>query len=117
MKRERLYVDYLCDILDNAKKASDFMKGMSEDDFLRDEKTVFAVIRALEVVGEAAKKIPDEVKNKYPDIPWREMTSIRDKLIHDYFGVNFAVIWKTVSEDIPKLIPLMKWVIEDQTSA
>ena len=95
MKPEQLYMDYLRDILDNAKKASDFIKGMAENDFLRDEKTTFAVIRALEIVGEATKKIPDEVRDKYPVIPWREMTGMRDKLIHDYVGVNLAVIWKT----------------------
>ncbi|MBU1182033.1 MAG: DUF86 domain-containing protein [Proteobacteria bacterium] len=117
MISERLYIDYLRDILDNAKKASDFIKGMTENDFLRDEKTIFAVIRALEIVGEATKKIPDEVRGKYPGIPWREMTGMRNKLIHDYFGVNLAVIWKTVTEDMPKLIPLVKQVIEDQTSA
>ncbi len=65
MKRERLYVDYLRDILDNAKKASDFMKGMTEDNFIRDERTVFAVIRALEVVGEAAKKIPAPIIQEF----------------------------------------------------
>ena len=63
------------------------------------------------------KKIPDEVRDKYPGIAWREMTGMRNKLIHDYFGVNLEVIWKTVTEDMPKLIPLIKQVIEDQTSA
>jgi uncharacterized protein with HEPN domain len=117
MKPEQLYMDYLRDILDNAKKASDFINGMTENDFLRDEKTIFAVIRALEIVGEATKKIPDGVRGKYPGIPWREMTGMRDKLIHDYVGVNLAVIWKTVTEDMPKLISLVKQVIEDQPSA
>ncbi len=112
MKPGRLYVDYLCDIAENARKASQFTAGMTGDDFLQDEKTVFAVIRALEIVGEATKKIPSEIKEKYSDIPWREMAGMRDKLVHDYFGVNLVVIWKTVTEDLPKLMPLVQQVIE-----
>jgi uncharacterized protein with HEPN domain len=115
MRPERIYVDYLRDIRDHAQKAVDFMQGVSGDDFLRDEKTVFAVIRALEVVGEATKKIPDELRNKYPVIPWREMAGMRDKLVHDYFGVNLMVVWKTATEDMPLLIPLLDKIIESET--
>jgi uncharacterized protein with HEPN domain len=114
MKQKRLYIDYLQDILENAEKARRFVSGMTGDDFLQDEKTVFAVIRAIEVVGEATKKIPQEVREKYPLIPWREMAGTRDKLVHEYFGVNLAVIWKTVAEDIPSLIPLIQQVLESE---
>lgn len=114
MKPERLYIDYLRDILTHAEKASLFIGGMTADDFLKDEKTIFAVIRALEVVGEAVKKIPKELRNKYPEIPWREMAGMRDKLVHDYFGVNQIVIWKTVIEDIPKITPLVQMIIENE---
>jgi uncharacterized protein with HEPN domain len=76
---------------------------------------VFAVIRALEVVGEAAKKIPADVRERYPDVPWREMSGLRDKLIHDYFGVNLSVIWKTVTDDVSNPIPLISKVIEDES--
>ena len=103
MKPRRVHVDYLHDILENTYKALDFVKGMTGDDFLQDEKTVFAVIRALEIVGEATKKIPDEIRAKYPDIPWREMAGMRDKMVHDYFGVNLMVVWKTIVEDLPVL--------------
>ena len=116
MSQGRLYIDYLRDILENAEKAVGFVSGMSGDDFLGDEKTVFAVIRAIEILGEATKKIPNDVREKYSDIPWREMAGTRDKLVHDYFGVNLAVIWKTVTEDIPSLIPLLKKVIENESA-
>lgn len=116
MTQERFYVDYLRDILEHAEKAQTFVAGMTEDDFLQDEKTVFAVIRALEIVGEATKKIPQEVKGKYPNVPWREMAGTRDKLAHDYFGINLGVIWKTVTEDIPSLIPLIRQILKNEAS-
>jgi uncharacterized protein with HEPN domain len=115
MKREPLFTDYLRDILEHAEKVQSFIAGLDEDAFHQDEKTIFAVIRALEVVGEAAKKIPQPIRDKYPDIPWREMAGMRDKLIHDYFGVNTAVIWKTAVEDIPALIPLIHQVFKNET--
>jgi uncharacterized protein with HEPN domain len=116
MNQKRLYIDYLRDILENAEKAVEFVSGMTGDEFLGDEKTVFAVIRAIEILGEATKKIPVEVREKYSDIPWREMAGTRDKLVHDYFGVNLTVIWITVTEDIPLLIPLLKQVIKNESA-
>lgn len=79
------------------------VEGMKYEDFIKDDKTVFAVIRALEIIGEAVKNIPLEVRNKYPSIPWRELAGIRDKLIHQYFGVKLDVIWKALKEEIPPL--------------
>lgn len=117
MNQERLYRDYLHDILENAEKAMSFVAGMTEDEFVQDEKTVFAVIRAIEVIGEATKKIPNKIREKYPHGPWREMAGTCDKLIHAYFGVNSAVIWKTVSEDTPLLLPLLRQVLENETKA
>lgn len=76
---------------------------MPLDQFVADDKTIFAVVRALEIVGEAAKRIPQEVRDQHSEIPWREMTGMRDKLTHDYFGVNVEVVWKTVIEDLPDL--------------
>jgi uncharacterized protein with HEPN domain len=107
MKRDREYVDYLQDILDAIEKVEQFVQGMDFAQFSSDTKTRFAVIRALEIIGEASKKIPETFKRQNPDLPWREMAGIRNKLIHEYFGLNLQVVWKTVNEDIPKLKPVV----------
>lgn len=98
MKRE--YTDYLNDMLENAEKALSFIGGMDFDDFQNDDKAVYAVIRAFEVIGEAARQIPDHVRETNSDIPWREIAGMRNKLTHEYFGVNTKVVWRTVKEDL-----------------
>lgn len=113
MKSDREYLDYLADILDAISKIEKFVQDLNFESFTKDDKTVYAVVRALEIVGEAAKKIPKGIKNRYTSIPWREMTGIRDKLIHEYFGVNLVVVWKTVCEDLPRLKPLIIKMIDE----
>jgi len=70
------------------------------------------VIRSIEVIGEAAKHIPKSIRDKYPSIPWRKMAGMRDKLIHEYFGVDIKILWKTIKKDIPPLKPLMQNILE-----
>ena len=101
------------DISASIQKIEEFTNGITAEDFEKDTKTIFAAIRALEVIGEAAKKIPLSVRNKYKQIPWLQITGMRDKLIHEYFGVNVKVIWNTVKENIPPLKMVIKKMIED----
>jgi len=105
MNDARQFVDYLCDICDAVAKAKQFVAGMTYEQFAADEKTAFAVVRALEIVGEAARKIPESTQAQYPHVPWREMMGMRNILIHDYFGVNLHVVWNTVQNDLPPMKP------------
>lgn len=100
------FLDYVEDIIEAMEKVMEFTKDMEEyDDFVGDDKTMSAAIRKLEIIGEAVKKIPSKVKNKYSQIPWKDMAGMRDKLIHEYFGVDSKRVWKTVKKDIPNLKP------------
>lgn len=81
----------------------DPVRGMTKEKFLKSVKTQDAVTRRIEIIGEATKNLPSSFKNKYRKIEWKEIAGMRNKLIHEYFGVNSNVIWKTVVEDIPKL--------------
>jgi uncharacterized protein with HEPN domain len=102
MKPERLAIDYLRDIVEYADTAASFLEGYSStEEFSQDRRTLLAVVRALEVIGEAARHIPTAIRVKYPNVPWRGMTRMRDKVIHDYFGVDAEVVWRTVKEDLP----------------
>ena len=106
MKRE--YEDYLRDMVENAEKALSFVRGMNYDEFWVDDKSVYAVILALEIIGEAARQIPENIRQSNPEIQWREITAMRNKLTHEYFGVNTKVIWRTVHEDLTIMLPLLK---------
>jgi uncharacterized protein with HEPN domain len=76
---------------------------MSYEEFAKDDKTVFAVIRAIEIIGEAVKNIPEDIRKEYPEIPWKGMAGMRDKVIHGYVGVDTQLVWSTVKKRIPGL--------------
>ena len=111
MNSPRAYGDFVEDIRAAAAKAQRFVSGLTYETFAADEKTAFAVVRALEIIGEAAKRIPSEVRDRHSQVPWRAMAGIRDKLIHDYTSVNLEIVWKTVAEDLPLLISQMDVVL------
>ena len=105
---EREYRDYLNDMIEAADMVASFIEGITKDQFLSDKKTQFAVVRALEIIGEASKKVPESIRTYYPDLPWKEIGGMRDKLIHDYFGVNDEVVWETSVNDVPVIAAKLK---------
>jgi uncharacterized protein with HEPN domain len=92
---------YLKDILAAIESIESFTTGMTLDAFEGDDKTQSAVIRKFEIMGEAVRHVPEEIRESYPIVPWKEMAGMRDRLIHFYMGVNARLIWKTIQEDLP----------------
>ncbi|OYT59517.1 hypothetical protein B6U81_05955 [Thermoplasmatales archaeon ex4484_30] len=110
MKRQ--YTFFIKDILDAIEKIEEFVAGMNYVEFIKDDKTTSAVVRKLEVIGEAAKNIPQDVREKYPEVPWKEMAKIRDRLIHGYFVVDHEIIWNVIKGELPLLKPKIKDILE-----
>ena len=99
-KDNKIYIEHIIAAIDKILK---FKSNISLKEFAKDEMMQDAIIRNIEIIGEASKQLSSELKSKHQEIPWKEMAGMRDKLIHDYFGVDIEVIWKTISVDIPNL--------------
>jgi len=106
----RLYLD---DILDSIEKISRYTQGMNSENLRSDDKTFDAVIRNLEIIGEAVKNIPQEAKDSFPEIPWKRVSSMRDKLIHEYFGIRYDIIFETVENRLPELKSVIKEMLSN----
>ena len=107
---------YLKDILSAFESIQKFVEGMSFEDFKADDKTSSAVIRKFEIIGEATKKISEEIRQKYPQIPWKEMAGMRDRLIHFYIGVDYQLIWETIEKRIPEVKPFFKELLGESNT-
>lgn len=100
------------DILMCAKNLREYVFGMDFEDFVKDNKTKDAIIRNLEVIGEAVSKLPDSFKEEYPNIPWRRIIAMRNRIIHEYFGLKVDVIWRVATEDIDELCEALQEILE-----
>ena len=96
--------ELIADILEAINRISDYCAGVDYDKFIADTKTQDAIVRNLEVIGEAAKKISNTAREKNPNVPWRSMAGLRDRLIHDYFGINLDIVWEIISHDLPGVV-------------
>ncbi len=110
MRNERIY---LADILAAMESIESFVEGMDLSEFLVDDKTASAVVRKLEIIGEAVKQVPASIRQQYPEVPWKEMAGMRDVLIHFYFGVNLRLVWKTIREDLPTAQKQIARILEE----
>ena len=110
---KRTYRDYILDILTSIQEIEEFVEGMDFEEFVTDRKTINAVIRSLEVIGEAVKKVPSEIRTKYPEIPWKYIAGMRDKLIHEYHSVDLEIILEVIEKEIPSLKPKFAKILEE----
>lgn len=111
---ERELKDYLEDIFQQILMIEKFTRNIRTfETFQKDEMVVYACIRALEIMGEAVKNIPDEFRQQYPKIPWKKIAGIRDVLIHHYFGIDKNVIWKTIKVNVPQIKPMFKKLLRE----
>lgn len=102
---------YLEDILTSVKRIKEYTKGLSRENFSKEQKTIDAVVRNIEILGEAARNIPEEFKGEYPEVPWSKMISMRNKVIHEYSGIDFEILWQTLEEDLPDLEDQIKGLV------
>jgi uncharacterized protein with HEPN domain len=107
------FLDYVEDILDAMEKAEILVEDVAYERFAEDFRINFAVVRALEIIGEATKRLPMEVREKYPQIPWRGMAGMRDRIIHGYDRVDLHIVWDVVKRDIPDLKPKVQQILRD----
>lgn len=110
MRRASLY---LKDIMESINLIEQFIAGMDIEGFKRDVKTSDAVIKRFENIGEATKNIPEDIKAIYPEVPWKEMAGMRDKLVHFYFGVKHELVWAAIKNRIPSIKPLIQKMLDE----
>jgi len=103
------------DIIDAISKIERYIKNLSYDDFLNDDKTNDAVIRNFEIIGEAANNLSDEICLKYPKINWRQVIGFRNRLVHEYFGIDYQIIWKIINENLASLNEQILNIIKEQS--
>jgi uncharacterized protein with HEPN domain len=106
---------YLKHVLDAISRIEEYVQNVKHEDFMNNHLIQDGVIRQLEVIGEATKKLSKKIRNKYPDIPWKDIAGMRDKLIHDYFGVDLDAVWSTIEKDIPPLKEVISKIIKEES--
>lgn len=114
MKRDRVYLKHILDAISNIEE---FLAGVTREEFLGNVEKQYAVLRGLEIIGEATKNLSRELKTRYPGVPWREIAGMRDKIIHQYFGVELNLVWNTVKTKLPELKDKILKILEKMEKA
>jgi len=102
----------ISDIIEAIENALDYSAGMTFEQFIVDRKTIDAVVRNFIIIGEAASHLPEEIIERHIDLPWREMRDMRNIVVHEYFGVDYMIVWETLKKNLPPLLPLLKHLIK-----
>ena len=105
------FLDFVEDILDAMDKAEILLEGVTYEQYENDFRINFAVVRALEIIGEATKRLPMDLREQYPDIPWKGMAGMRDRIIHGYDNVDYQIVWDVVKDDIPQIRPQLQQIL------
>jgi len=113
-KKHRDELVFLEDILECIDKIAEYVKDISENDFEKNIEKQDAVIRRIEIIGEAVKRISTETRNQYLSIPWREMAGMRDIVIHEYFGITIGLVWRVATSDIPDLKEKIEVIVKEK---
>lgn len=107
------YKVYLDDIIESIKRIEKYTKNVSYENFIKNKLLIDGTVRNLEIIGEAVKRIAEDIKKKYPDVEWKKIAGLRDILIHEYSGVNLKIVWDVITNNLPKLKKNIKKIIED----
>jgi uncharacterized protein with HEPN domain len=110
MKKDKTYLRHILDAISDIEK---FTTGITENEFYDNKEKQYAILRALEIIGEASKNLSKELRAQYPGVPWRDLAGMRDKLIHQYFGVKMVLVWDTVEDKLPKLKTQILEILEE----
>jgi uncharacterized protein with HEPN domain len=107
----KLFVE---DILESIGLIESYISNMNFDDFQKDRRTIDAVVRNLEIIGEASRSIPEEIKNNHPEIDWKGITGLRNRIAHEYFGISVSIVWEIIKSDLPALKEKIKHLLKEE---
>ena len=108
---KRSDTEFLSDIKEAIRRINIYIENIDYKEFLQDIKTQDAIVRNLEIIGEAVKNLSDELRNKYSQIPWNDLAKVRDRLIHHYFGVNYDIVWGITKEELPEIVSKIEEIL------
>jgi uncharacterized protein with HEPN domain len=117
MSNPRRDSQYLADIQEAMQRVLEYTQGLSFDAFMEQRMAQDAVLRNLQVIGEATKKLSDDLCATQPNVPWQDMAGLRDRIVHDYFGIDYEIVWDVIENDLPALLPVIEAILHEESGA